>query len=328
MIRTVRNHNIDTEFFPGWTRKSLTFTIDDGNLVTDKKFLDIVKPRGIVGTFNLCMPKLDQLSAEGYREFYRGYEIANHCMNHPTASRPGFEYKFTDEPFNRETADPELVYRSATEGIYYVHLYIYNHREDYKTNPSGWHPMAFTDDFKRFASNCHDALTNVFGEGSIRSFVWPHGKQYNDDLVEYFRSIGYNSVRRSGDMRDKTGFDLPSDRFDWTYNAHNKTVLEVMKLYEEYPDDGKLKFFALGVHSHDFERTGNWEDLVTFADLYGARPETYYYATVSDIFDYEDAVSSIVITDDSVHNPSEISLYITVDGKRIVLRPHSSYNLS
>ena len=35
---------IDFQFFPGWTRKAITFTIDDGNVFMDRKFLEIVKP--------------------------------------------------------------------------------------------------------------------------------------------------------------------------------------------------------------------------------------------------------------------------------------------
>ena len=90
-------HVIDTAYFPGWTRKSFTFTIDDGNLEMDRRFLDIVKPRGILGTFNLCTPKFNELSAEGYRDFYRGYEIANHCKDHPTVERDGYEYPLAGE---------------------------------------------------------------------------------------------------------------------------------------------------------------------------------------------------------------------------------------
>ena len=50
----MQSKKIDLKFFPGWTRKSVTFTIDDGNVAMDKKFLDIVRPAGILGTFNLC----------------------------------------------------------------------------------------------------------------------------------------------------------------------------------------------------------------------------------------------------------------------------------
>ena len=41
------------KYFPGFTQKAITFSIDDGNLKHDKTFIDIVKPAGIKGTFNL-----------------------------------------------------------------------------------------------------------------------------------------------------------------------------------------------------------------------------------------------------------------------------------
>ena len=80
---------IDLNYFPGWTRKSITFTIDDGNVEMDKKFLDIVRPAGIRGTFNLH--RWDLLTPDEYRNFYRGYEIANHCMHHAIAIDEDFE---------------------------------------------------------------------------------------------------------------------------------------------------------------------------------------------------------------------------------------------
>ena len=50
----VSKHEVSKPYFPGFTRKSVTFSIDDGNLVLDKKFISIVAPYGIKGTFNLC----------------------------------------------------------------------------------------------------------------------------------------------------------------------------------------------------------------------------------------------------------------------------------
>ena len=74
-------HVIDKNYFPGWVRKSVSFTIDDGNVEMDKKFIDIVRPAGILGTFNLCYS--DKMSPEEYREMYQGFEIANHVIYHP-----------------------------------------------------------------------------------------------------------------------------------------------------------------------------------------------------------------------------------------------------
>ena len=114
---------------------------------------------------------------------------------------------------------------------------------------------------------------------------------------------------------------------NWTYNAHNATLLDVMKLYESYPDDGKLKFFSFGVHSIDFERANNWCDLETFAERYGSRPNDYYYASVGDILDYEDAVNSAIITETEIINNSNLPLYIKIDGGKLTILPQSSYKI-
>ena len=114
---------------------------------------------------------------------------------------------------------------------------------------------------------------------------------------------------------------------NWTYNAHNATLLEVMELYERYPDDGKLKFFSFGVHSVDFERADNWCDLAAFAEKYGGRPQDYYYATVGDILDYEDAIKSAQITDTEIINNSDLSIYAKIDGEKQIVPPKTTLRL-
>lgn len=67
-------HQIDTQFYPGWTRKAITFSIDDGIVPMDQKFIEIVRPVGIKGTFNLC--KDLKLFAEQYGNRPRDYYYA------------------------------------------------------------------------------------------------------------------------------------------------------------------------------------------------------------------------------------------------------------
>ena len=66
------------KYFPNYTKKAITFTIDDGSLKYDKIFIDILRPYGIKGTFNLCLGEKRELTDEEYRNFYDGFEIANH----------------------------------------------------------------------------------------------------------------------------------------------------------------------------------------------------------------------------------------------------------
>ena len=319
-------HSIDASYFPGWTRKSLTFTIDDGNVKHDGRFLDIVRPHGIKGTFNLCAHILSSFTPEGYRDFYRGYEIANHCKFHPIAFDDGMTYYVSEDEFDPMTSrdhtpeDP-VVYKSGIEGIYRMHHHIN------RKKPTGWYWVATDDYYLRYVDEGKRELEAVFGEGSVRGYVFPCFIPANAHILAELEGRGYYGLRKTGDVLDTTGFAMPENRMAWSYNAHNTNLLAIMEKYESYPDDGKLKFFAFGVHSGDFETCNNWDVLETFAATYGNRPQDYYYASVGEIFDYEDAVRAVRITSDAVINPSDLTLYITVDGERILLAPHTEYKL-
>ena len=305
---------IDANFFPGWVRKSITFTIDDGNIAMDEKFLSIVKPAGIKGTFNLCTPLKKNMSAEDYRLFYRGYEIANHCHRHPHPFSKRICPTITDAPFDEATADTSLAYPTDEEGLYRI----------FQRN---WNYYVATDEkYMELTDVCTKELKAVFGEDAIKDFAWPFGEQNNPNVMQALIDYGFRSIRATGDVGDSTGFALPSDRMHWTYNAHNRTLTKFAALYEDFPDDGELKFFAFGVHSIDFERDGNWGDLEDFCDRFGNRPD-FWSAPVGDIFDYEDAVKSIVVTETEIKNDSDIDLYITLDGKKKILCAHSIIKL-
>ena len=70
------------------------------------------------------------------------------------------------------------------------------------------------------------------------------------------------------------------------------------------------------------------ENLYIFAATYGYRPNDYYYATVEQIFEYEDAIKAITVEDGKVINNSEsATVYFTVCGERVTLAPMSAYTL-
>ena len=273
---------IDTNFFPNWTRKSLTFSIDDGNVKYDRKFIDIVKPAGIRGTFNICA--LGRGTPEEYRELYSDFEVANHCKNHPRVFSDGEKFIVSDKDFDDMggedfTVENPVVYKTDVEGLYYYRPY---HNVE---RPGGWYKITDAEHYMRFVDETKAELEEFFGEGRVRGFVWPACKQNNTKVFEHIVGAGYYGIRRTGDLLDKTGFSLPRDWTDWTYNAREGNLLAVMEKYDNYPDDGGLKFFCLGLHAHDYEFSNKWGDLQTFADRYGNRPDDYYYATNVEIFD-------------------------------------------
>ena len=312
-------HIIDKNYFPGWVRKSVTFTIDDGNIEMDKKFIDIVRPAGIRGTFNLCYS--DRLSPEEYREMYRGFEISNHVVYHPEIFVPGTPYIFSEEPFNKESADYKTVYHHPeVEGAWLVSGYYYG------INPDRWLLIVYPDRYNELLDETTESLNAIFGEGAVRSFVWPFGQQVDyKPVLKHVEEIGFYGARDAGSPHK--GFTLPEDRLHWKYCAMDHNILEVMEQFEALEDDGELKFFSFGVHSIDYERNNTWKNLTAFCERYAKRPAEYYYGTVGEIFDYEDAIGALEITDSEIINPSSLTVYLKIDGSPVTVAPKSSYKL-
>jgi len=314
---------VDANYYPGFLRKAVTFTIDDGRVDTDTEFLSIVKPAGILGTFNLNRVNSESL------ELYEGYEIANHHKLHSLPFRDpadfytgkSFDSLVKDELFNSKTADTEYVYKTSTEGLYYINYHYYSESYIGKT---AWHAIADDETYKKYVGITEEELEAGYG-CEVVGFAYPHGV-LTETVKQYLKEAGYLYARRTGNLKDKTGFALPEDRFAWTYNADVGCLLEVMAKYDALADDGTLKFFAFGVHSKDFlER---WDVLREFAEKYGYRPGDFYYATNRAIFEYEDAVKALVITDEKIVNSSDIDVYVTVNGVKTVIFANSEYVFS
>lgn len=304
---------LDKNYFPGWVRKAITFTNDDGNIPMDRKFIDILKPYGIRGTFNLCSQR-PEMSLSDYRDFYEGYGIANHCKLHPFAFDDGVEYKIAEEPFNPETANIEYIYPTEEEGVYMV-----------AKTPTAWRKIATSEKYISLVKEAEDFIYSAFGRTS-KSFVWPFCEQNNKKVFDYLASH-YRSVRKTGVMKDSEGFALPKDRLHWSYNAWHRDLLETAELFESWADDGELKLFCFGLHSVDYQTEDKWDVLKQFAEKYGDRPEEFYYDTVDGIFDYEDALAQLQVRDGEVENSSDITLYVKIDGEPVVLAPHSVYRV-
>ncbi len=303
---------LDKNYFPGWVRKSITFSIDDGNIPNDTKFINIVKPYGIKGTFNLVSSSLSKYSKEFCRELYRGFGISNHCKLHPFAMEPQRQRPVSDDCFDPTTADITKNYKTGVDGVYHCHV------------TSGWRKVADTESYCRLVDECHIELEEIFGKGSVTTFVWPFCEQANAEVQEHVMSkCGYTAVRKTGLVGNTTGYAVPEDLMHWSYNSKDKLIVEDCSDYENFADDGNLKFFCFGLHSVDYENMNCWDVLLDFCKRFGNRPETFYYASVEDIFAYCDAVKSIIETDEYIENPTDITLYVKVDGKRKILCPKS-----
>ncbi len=311
---------VDPNYFPGFVRKSVTFTIDDGDMTNDPLFINIVKPAGIKGTFNLCGLK------DGMLSLYEGYEVANHHILHTTPMRDGFDYsgvEFVDgylppadeQDYGKIYIKAQTVDGKRVEGLYYVHYTLYG-------STAGWHPLATDETYIEYLEWTTDSIDEMFGEDSCVGFAYPHGA-LSETIKKYIEEAGYLYARKTGNLKATTNFAMPADRFAWTYNADVSCMLDVMAQYDAYGNDGELKFFAFGVHAKDF--VGKWDVLETFAELYGNRPDEFWYATNREIFEYEDAVKALEISDEKIVNSSDIDLYVKINGEEVIIEANSEY---
>ena len=303
-----------TPAYPSFTRRAITFTIDDGNIKYDSKFIEILRPHGIRGTFNLCPHSMDREDGF-YREFYAGFGIANHTYRHPYAMEDSITYITVNEPRGDQPPATDLIYPHPTDrGFYWKHY------------PHGWRELADTETYLDCITRAQARLARIFGDGAVRGFVWPYSEQNNAEIKAHLHA-NFTSVRKTGDLLDTTGFSIPTDKMAWSYHCRETNLLDVMAKFAAYPDDGTLKFCAIGVHSVDFERAGKWDDLASFAATYGDRPHDFWYAPVDDIFDYATAMDRLRVTDTAVENPTDLTLYVELDGTRLTLPAHTVHPL-
>ena len=293
--------------YPNYSNKAISFSIDDGNLKYDCPFLDILRPHGILGTFNLSPRRDEPSKIEGIAEIYQGYGIANHVAYHPRAFLDGVEYDISDDPFDPDTADPGKVYRSPKyDGIYL------------DKRPLGWRNIVPAVKYIECIKESREILEEVF-EREINGFVWPFGYQNSAEITDYlYKNTSY--VRRTGCTHSDGDFAPPESFYEWRCTANQTSLLEDAALFEACESEG-LKLFTFGVHSVDYERYDGFESLTAFAERYGDRPRDFWYASIEDIFDYITATRRLDIGDGYIQNNSDSSIYLIIDDERVELPP-------
>ena len=326
---------IDKNYFPGFVRKALSFSIADGIVEYDKRFIEIVKPAGILGTFNLINTSLNRsgLTDKEYIELYSGFEVSNHHVFHPL---PWFDFDgFCAEDFSKiqihdsilyddsikNELDSSYLYKTDVPGLYFID-YNYHFYKIYTSKY--WHPIMTNDAYIKYAEETKKDIENLFGKGSVVGFSFPHGKA-NETVKSMLKCEGYLYARGGYGRADNTTFSMPTDRYEWSNNAIQSNLNEIMADFDALEDDGNLKLFTFGVHASDF--LGHWDSLQAFADTYGRRSTDFYYATLRDIFEYEDAIKQLEITNKKIINRTKLDLYITVNDKKTVIIGNSEYIL-
>ena len=162
---------------------------------------------------------------------------------------------------------------------------------------------------------------------TIRGLSYPNGRISIDDRIKNIcRVCGMRYGRSTEATND---FYLPQDFLEWKPTAHHGGNID--SLFDKFVNlpEYRLNMPLMYVwgHSYEFDRNNNWDTIESFCRNAGGNSDIWY-ATNIEIYDYVTASRSIDYGLDyhTAFNPSGISVWISVNGKPVELKPgHNSF---
>ncbi len=153
----------------------------------------------------------------------------------------------------------------------------------------------------------------------VRGMSFPNGS-YNADIVSMLPHLGIEYARLVGETHS---FSMPENHLMWKSTCHhNKGLLDHAREFMALSKTQYLYLFYVWGHSYEFDNDANWSLIEEFSEYTGKRDEIWY-ATNIEIVDYTNACKQLRFTAamDLAHNPTAMTVCITVDGKRTDIGP-------
>lgn len=274
--------------FPGGKHKVLTMSYDDGKF-DDERLVAIFNKYGIRGTFNLNSGLINdgkRIDPQKWPELYKGHEVATHTYTHPTVDR---------------SPNVEIIHE-------------------------------FLDDRKFLESIMgYPVLGHAYPNGSysprVEQIMKDIGIKYGRITSDYYASVHATQLANKEAglcvIGDVTGFDMPSDFYEWRPTCHhNHHLLEFGKEFLSLKKKQYLYMMYVWGHSYEFTRDNNWELIEEFCKMMGGQ-EDIWYATNIEIVEYMEIFDRLVFSAnlDFVYNPSAKSAWITVEDDTVLEIP-------
>ncbi len=267
--------------FPGWRRKALTFSYDDGH-GADRRLVEIFNRYGMHGTFNLnthgrperipldverdeAGQPLCAVAKEEWKTLYAGHEIALHGARHETFASVPWPAILEDVYRNKQVLEAEL-----------------------------------GEPVRGFAYPCGIFSKTPEGDRILRAL----------DVV-YARAVA-PAARR---------FSLPEDFLDWHPTAHhNGGIEEIGRDFLAATTEYEPLLCYIWGHSFEFAGKNNWDVMERFCALMAGHDEIWYATNIA-ICEYVLAARRLVwsVAGDSVRNPTSTDIYGFSNGEPCVI---------
>ena len=293
--------------YEGYTTKSMVFNYDDCRW-EDQQMIELLDQYGMKGTFNLVSNNIisnlkslcykqtgkndDESVLEFAKELYKDHEISNHSATHrPAHLNPG--------EISQDSKGNQLVGVSTEEEIADL-------------------------------VNCPAYIKEKLGVDAI-GHAWPNGNghrrdDYYTDLEPAMIEAGIKYARH-----DANGtFELPEDWFSWHATCHHNNALSYTDKFIALENTGDLKCFFNWGHTYEFENNKGNEALDwTMIEnvMKKLQPHNIWFATNGDIYRYVEATKLVEITETTVTNNSDMTVYYNINGSNIELAPGEVYSV-
>ncbi len=279
-------NDLDTEFYPGFTKKAFVLSYDDGVDHYDRILLGRLNNAGYVGSFNIITSYWDSLTEEqldAKRTMYAGHEIANHSDTHPQMvgkdSTTG-EFLFTEE----ECINDIVLGKEKLEKVF-----------GYEVVGLAW-PFTIPSTRPNIRKHVRENYIYARGSGDSYNFNIPasfvdewtftiYEARYKGGLLEYTKKY------QTYDSDALSLFSVWGHSFDFT-NGTNPAIT-----YAEYDE-----FLTL------------------------CKTIDMWNPTCADYVRYVNAHRKMVIDYENVYNPSELTQYIQANGMQIELPAGARYD--
>ncbi|NOU62641.1 polysaccharide deacetylase family protein [Paenibacillus sp. LMG 31461] len=162
-------------------------------------------------------------------------------------------------------------------------------------------------------------------EYPVKGLSYPHGA-WNKEVVSLLPALGVEYARTT---INHGSFDMPEEWLLWSPTCHHRDMLEYgQKFIDERPRHPRMSLLYVWGHSYEFNNNQNWEQLERFGELVGRHPDIWY-ATNIEIVLYVKALHQLrfAVSGELVHNPSALSVWFSLEGQAIEIKPGETKRL-
>lgn len=336
---------IDANYFPGFTRKSIAFSYDDGNTTFDPIVAGLLTEYGYTGTFMVN-------STASTRTFYAGHAIESHLTSalHNNNIKYDSSLSNANQVYSlaailagirssKVSIEANLPAGTANIGGKVLSFAIpmsSGYRFDVEEGNVGNDYRGATLD-AALATEFNAAAT-AYGKPAVYTASDFSNKTDKAIYMEYMRLIGMTTNRAiSGGYSIREGdlYAIPEDFLYWQPSLHQMKlkssssegyVNSYASNYLALADDGEMKCLFVWGHPTEIDSSaieggkapGTTSNNITYADLEGFlslfQSDDYYKGSMAHIEAYASASDMLTVTPDgSITNGATFPVYVRVN---------------